>query len=290
MIRSLRFLLPLLLALALLPPHADAAPGKEGFVTVADGTRIHYVEAGEGRPIVLVPGWMMPGWIWQEQIDQLSRDYRVIAIDPRSQGESDKPDQGHLPEQRARDYKAVVDQLGLRQPVLVGWSMGCGELLSYVQQFGQDNVAGLVLVDGLLPARQNPGIVAVLSQWTTQLQQDRGKEAEVFVHAMYRKSHPDEYLQRVKQATLKVPTSTAVTLIHNMVAVDDFSGAFARVERPVLFVYEPALQPSADYLKASLGDRLRLERFDDAGHALFVDDPARFNRVVSQFVQGLPAR
>jgi non-heme chloroperoxidase len=87
-----------------------------------------------------------------------------------------------------------------------------------------------------------------------------------------------------------VPTNTVVALIHNMIAVDDFTGAFARVGRPVLFVYEPALQPSAGYLKANLGDRLRLERFDGDGYALFVDDPARFNRVVSQFVQALPSR
>jgi non-heme chloroperoxidase len=285
-----KFVLAVLLVFALIDPRADAAAVKDGFVTVADGTRIHYVEAGAGKPIVLVPGWMMPGWIWQDQIDELSKTYRVIAIDPRAQGESDKPDHGYLPEQRAHDYKQVVDHLGLRQPVLVGWSMGCGELLSYVQQFSEDNVGGLVLVDGMLPAKQNPSVLAVLSQWTTQLQQDRKKEADVFVHAMYNKAHPDEYLQRVEQATLKVPTNTAVALIHNMIAVDDFTGAFAHLDRPVLFVYEPALQPSADYLKASLGDRLRLERFDGDGHALFVDDPARFNRVISQFVQGLPSR
>jgi len=63
--------------------------------------------------------------------------------------------------------------------VLIGWSMGCGELLSYVEQFGEDGISGLVLVDGLIPAKQNPEIVSVLSQWTNQLQQDRQKEADV---------------------------------------------------------------------------------------------------------------
>jgi non-heme chloroperoxidase len=122
---------------------------------------------------------MMPGWIWQKQIDELSKKYRVIAVDPRSQGESDKPTYGHLPETRARDYKELVDQLGLKEPVLIGWSMGCGELLSYVDQFSEDGIGGLVLVDGLIPAKQNPEIVSVLSQWTNQLQQDRQKEADV---------------------------------------------------------------------------------------------------------------
>jgi non-heme chloroperoxidase len=80
-------------------------------------------------------------------------------------------------------------------------------------------------------------------QWTKQLQQNRQKEADVFVRA---------------------------------------------INRPVLFAYEPALQPNADFLKAKLGDRVRLERFDGDGHALFVDDPVKFNRVVDEFVQKFP--
>jgi len=56
----------------------------------------------------------------------------------------------------------------------------------------------------------------------------------------------------------------------------------------MLFAYEPAMQPNADFLKSKLGDQVRLERFDWDGHALFVDDPVRFNRMVEQFVQSLP--
>jgi non-heme chloroperoxidase len=284
----MRSILIILLLCVLNVPGVIAQTTKSGFVKTSDGVRIHYVEAGEGRPIVFIPGWMMPGWIWQKQIDELSKKYRVIAVDPRSQGESDKPTYGHLPEIRARDYKELVDQLGLKQPVLIGWSMGCGELLSYVEQFGEDGISGLVLVDGLIPARQNPEMVSVLSQWTDQLQQDRQKEADVFVRAMYKKPEPEDYLQRVKQATLAVPTDTAVALIHNMISVTDFSNAFARINRPMLFAYEPALQPNADFLKGKLGDKVRLERFDEDGHALFVDDPVRFNRLVEEFVQSLP--
>jgi pimeloyl-ACP methyl ester carboxylesterase len=42
-----------------------------------DGVQIHYVEAGQGDPIVFIPGWRMPGWIWQKQINGLSDKYRV---------------------------------------------------------------------------------------------------------------------------------------------------------------------------------------------------------------------
>ena len=126
------------------------------FFTTSDSVKIHYLEAGSGRPIVFIPGWTMPAWIWQPQIDELAKKYHVIAVDPRSQGESDKPTFGHLPETRARDYKELVDHLQLKRPVLVGWSMGCGELMKYVEQFGTDNLAGLVLVDGLIWDKPNP--------------------------------------------------------------------------------------------------------------------------------------
>src|ERR1700678_1681721 len=106
---------------------STAATTKSGFFKTSDGISIHYLEAGSGRPIVFIPGWTMPAWIWQKQIDEFSKKYYVIAVDPRSQGESDKPPNGHLPESRARDYKELVDQLGLKHPVLIGWSTGCGE-------------------------------------------------------------------------------------------------------------------------------------------------------------------
>jgi len=73
-----------------------------------------------------------------------------------------------------------------------------------------------------------------------------------------------------------------------MIAAKDFSPDFARTTRPVLFVYQPDSQASAEFLKAKLADKVRLEKFEGDGHALFVDDPEKFNRVVEEFVQSLP--
>lgn len=284
----MRRILTSLLLFVLSALGAFAQRTREGFIRTSDGVRIHYLDAGSGAPIVFIPGWMMPAWIWQHQINDLSKTYRVIAIDPRSQGESDRPTYGHLPENRARDYHEVLQQLGLVKPVLVGWSMGCGELLSYVEQFGEDNVRGLVLVDGLLPARVNPDLTAGLAAWAELLQRDRAAESKTVAHAMFKKPQPEAYVEQLNQAMLQVPTDTVVTLIYNMVSVSDYSKAFARIKRPTLFAYEPAMQPNAEFLKDKLGDNLRLVRFDDDGHALFVDDPAKFNNMIDDFVKGLP--
>ena len=265
---------------------------KSGFFKTSDGVRIHYLEAGSGRPLVFIPGWTMPAWIWQKQIDEFSKRYHVIAVDPRSQGESDQPSYGHLPETRSRDYKELVDQLGLKRPVLIGWSMACGELVKYAEQFGTDNIGGLVLVDGFLADKPSPEMFAGISQWMNQLQQDRQKQADGFVRTMYKKPQPEDYLKRVADASAQVPADTAVVLIYDMFAVRDFSTGLTRLSamktnRPVLFIYQPESQPSADYLKSKLGDKLQLERFDGDGHALFVDDPEKFNRVLEDFLQSV---
>ena len=269
-------------------PTVFAQTAKSDFLKTSDGTRIHYVESGSGRPIVFIPGWTMPAWIWQKQIDEFSKRYHVIAVDPRSQGESDKPTFGHLPETRARDYKELVDHLALHQPVLVGWSMACAELVKYAEQFGTDNVAGLVLVDGFLADKMSPEVFAGMSGWMNQLQQDRQKQADGFVRSMYKKPQGEDYLKRVIEASTQVPADTAVVLIYDMIAVKDFSAGIAKINRPVLFAYQPDSQPTADFLKSKLGDKVQLTRFEGDGHALFVDDPEKFNLVLEQFVQGLP--
>jgi non-heme chloroperoxidase len=269
-------------------PSALAKATKSAFFKTSDGIWIHYLEAGSGRSILFIPGWTMPAWIWQKQIDEFSKRYRVVAVDPRSQGESDKPNYGHLPETRARDYKELVDHLGLRQPVLVGWSMACGELMEYFEHFGTDNVGGFVLVDGILPDNSGPDRFATTSAWMNQLQQDRRKQADGFVRGMFKKPQAEDYLKRVMDASIQVPADTAAVLMYNMISVNDFSGDFARMNRPVLVTYQPTTQQTADYLKAKLGDKVRLERFDGDGHALFVDDPEKFNHVLEEFLQSLP--
>jgi len=283
----MRYRLAILL-LCIVSASSLAAQTKSGFFKTSDGISIHYLEAGTGRPIVFIPGWTMPAWIWQKQIDEFSRKYHVIAIDPRSQGESDKPIFGHLPETRARDYKELVDHLDLKQPILVGWSMACAELLKYAEQFGSDNIGGLVLVDGFIPEKPSPEMFTAMSGWMNLLQQDRSRQADGFVRSMYRKPQPEEYLKRVINASMQVPADTAVVLIYNMIAVKDYSKAFDRMSCPVLFAFQPETQQTAEFLKSKLGDKVRLERFDGDGHALFVDDPEKFNRVLEEFLQSRP--
>jgi microsomal epoxide hydrolase len=226
----------------------------------------------------------MPAEIWESQIRHFSSQYRVVAVDPRSQGESGKPTEGHYPERRARDYKELVEQLKLAPTVLVGWSLGVPEVLTYVQEFGTASLRGVVLVDGMIGSDPNPRWIAAVSGMLRNLQLDRTKFTEEFVRGMYRKPQPPEYLKRIIAASLKTSTNTAVTLMANL-AVGDWRPVLSKLDKPVLFVGSAAMKEQAASLQAKLPSA-RTEIFPEAGHALFVDEAERFNQLLESFLQG----
>src|SRR5271155_4790565 len=183
----------LLLSILLPQPvlHA-AATVKSKFFTTSDGVRLHYLESGSGPTILFVPGWTMPAEIWQPQIEYFSRNYHVVAVDPRSQGESDKPAEGNYPGRRAQDYKELIDHLGGSPVVLVGWSLAVHEALTYVEMFGTYKLNALVLVDLGVYTESTQEERDHRYDMFHKFQSDRKQFTETFVRGMYHKPHPEE--------------------------------------------------------------------------------------------------
>jgi len=282
-----------LLACALAPPcsaaESTAVPGtKSGFVTTLDGVKIHYLEAGQGPAILFVPGWTMPAWIWEHQISHFSKTNRVVAMDPRSQGDSDDPAEGHFPAARARDIKAVIDTLKLSPVVLVGWSMGVTEAVAYVDQFGTDSLAALVFVDGFAGSDFDPVHSPQMLRWAHTFQLDRAKAVEVFVRDLLYVNpeikRNEDYIRRVANASLQTPTNSAMALLLAYFNTD-LRPALAKIDKPTLIVV--AQSPWMKYYEEMqrLTPGSRLEVFEGVGHALFVDDAKRFNRLLEDFLQ-----
>jgi non-heme chloroperoxidase len=293
MMRDARAVLTIFAAVWAVAPAAGASMGKSGFVTASDGVKIHYVEAGRPKTtggvqpsILFVPGWTMPAWIWQQQIDHFAANYRVVAIDPRCQGESSQTAEGLYPAQMARDIKAVVDQLHLGPVVLVGWSMAVVETLSYVDQFGTRGVSGLVFVDELAGGFA-PGESEQDFSLLKGLLEDRKNTADYFVRKIqFHKPQPEEYIQRVIQASLGVPTASAVALLVGRYAAD-YRAALPKIDKPTLvcaakgFYFDRVVEMQKQ-IRGS-----KLEVFEGAGHALFVDNPEQFNSALDSFLSSL---
>ena len=261
---------------------------KSAFVTTSDGARLHYVEAGTGTPILFVPGLTMAAEIWDAQIRYFAKDHRVVAMDPRSQGESEKVTEGHFPERRARDIKEVIDALRLSPVVLVGWSMGGPEALSYVAHFGSNALRALVLVDSFIgdePAAARP---AGHFRTTMMIQANRVEWTRNWVRGMFAKPKSADYLQKLTDASLKTPTNTMVLLILNTYVADgdDRRPILSKLNRPVLYVGRAAMRSQAENVKKVV-PAARIELLENVGHALFVDEPDQFNNLLDDFITHL---
>src|ERR1700734_4163922 len=236
--------------------------------------------------ILFVPGWTMPAWIWQSQIDYFARDYRVVAMDPRSQGQSSQTSDGLYPAVMARDIKAVVDQLHLAPVVIVAWSMAVVETMAYIDQFGTGDFAGLVLVDNDAGGRA-PGDADRDFGLLKGILEDRQNAANNFVRKLdFKKPQAEEYLQRVIQASLRVPTNTAVALLVGYFAAD-YRSVLPKIDKPsiVCAAKTPYMGTILEMQKQIHGSQL--EVFDGAGHALFVDDADHFNTLLEEFLLDL---
>jgi non-heme chloroperoxidase len=303
-------------------PAKDKKPlgTKSGFVTTTDGVKIHYLEAGHqksfpsaevGNPlpagtvatkgniavtnpnqfpsILLVPGWTMPGWIWEKQIAYFSKDYRVVAMDPRSQGESTQTAEGLYPAARARDIKAVVSQLHLAPVVLVGWSMAVNELLAYVDQFGTSDIAALVLVDDDSGAR-TPAEAARALEFIGQIQRDRQKVVPEFIRGQFfKKDQPQGYVDRVIEVSLRVPSNTAVALLVGKFS-SDYRATLQKIDKPTIVCAAKSPYVAGIVEMQKTIPRSQFEMFDGAGHALFVDDADKFNAMLEDFLHDLMMR
>lgn len=116
-------------------------------LTLPDGCRLAYDDSGSGKPaIVFLHGIMMDRTVFAAQISALLGSHRVVTIDLRGYGASDKPAEGYTGEQYVADLKFAIDALALEKPVIVGWSMGGAITMAFAA--AHPGVAGrLVLVD-----------------------------------------------------------------------------------------------------------------------------------------------
>jgi pimeloyl-ACP methyl ester carboxylesterase len=113
---------------------------------------IHYEDHGAGQPVVLIHGYPLSGRAWDKQVPALlEAGYRVITYDRRGFGQSSQPVTGYDYNTFAADLSMLMERLDLHDAVLVGHSMGTGEVTRYLSRYGSARVAKGVLVSPIPP-------------------------------------------------------------------------------------------------------------------------------------------
>ena len=121
-------------------------------ITTKDGTRIFYKEWGAGQPVVFSHGWPLTADAWDVQMVFLGeRGYRVVAHDRRSHGRSEQTWDGNDMNTYADDLAELIEQLDLRDAILVGHSTGGGEVARYIGRHGTGRIAKAVLLGAVPP-------------------------------------------------------------------------------------------------------------------------------------------
>jgi pimeloyl-ACP methyl ester carboxylesterase len=122
---------------------------KSAYQTVG-AVKLHYVDGGEGRPVLLIPGWPETWYAWRKVMPALARRYRVIAVDTRGMGGSGRPVGGYDMGSAAADLHGLMNQLGYRQYAVVGHDIGMWIGYALAADFPRD-VDRLAVVEAMIP-------------------------------------------------------------------------------------------------------------------------------------------
>ncbi len=127
-----------------------------GYITVGTENttdiELYYEDHGTGQPVVLIHGYPLDGNSWELQTRELlDAGYRVITYDRRGFGKSSKVGTGYHYDTFAADLNTVLETLDLRDVILVGFSMGTGELARYAGKYGTERIAKFAFLASLEP-------------------------------------------------------------------------------------------------------------------------------------------
>ena len=220
------------------------------YFTTSDGVKLHYLEVGRGRPLVLFAGVDTAGRGLLRQRASLSDSFRCLAIDFRGHGKSERPNFGYRVSRLARDCWDFFEHLGLKDLVLLGHSAGCVVIWSLIDLFGDDRVRALVLSDQPIAFVKRPGWwprlnVATMehpSQGTRCWLRRRpspGRTERTYCAASSPVSSaqgfPRSNSHRVIEGSLKMPRGAAAELMLSVMQAD-FRDLLPRIRRPVLCI------------------------------------------------------
>ena len=258
---------------------------QDQFFTTSDGVRLHYLEAGAGKShtLVFVPGWRMPAFIWRAQIETFSRDHHVIAFDPRGQGLSDVAAGGYEPGRRGQDLNELLGHIGGEPAVVVAWSLGVLDTLACVAQSGDSRIAGLVLVDNSIGEEPAPE-AGPRGSGVAKKKPSDARAMHDFVRGLVHTAQSPAWLDELTEASLKTPEFAARLLRAYPAPRTFWRDAVYSTAKPVLYVVRPLWEAQGANLVRK-HPAAEMAVFDGAGHALFVDEPDRFDHVLAGFLE-----
>lgn len=265
---------------------------------------LYYEDQGSGQPVVLIHGYPLDGHSWERQTRELlAAGYRVITYDRRGFGQSSKINDGYDYDTFAADLNALLETLDLTNVILVGFSMGTGELARYVKNHGDDRIAKLAFLASLEPflvqRDDNPEGVPqeVFDGIAATARQDRYAWFTAFYNDFY---NLDENLgskisQEVVTANWNTATRSAPVAAYAVVPtwIEDFRADVAAVRdsgKPVLILHGTGdrilpIDATGRRFRQAVPEARYVE-VEGAPHGLLWTHADEVNQALLEFVRG----
>ena len=242
-------------------------------------------------PVVFLSGFTLTASLWDQQLRTFSATRLAIAVDSRSQGESSVMLSGNTPKRRAIDLHELIASLHVSRFVIVGWSQGAQDAAAYIQEFGTDSLAAIVFIDspvsyGPAEVEAHKGYSKIVLSGLALYDADPGKAVEERVRSIFRKPHPDLDIRHAIDEARKTPPSIAIAIRVMDMFGEDLRPALKRINRPTL-VIASSESPLLDVQK-EMADEIPGARWvvvKGAGHALFIDEPEKFEDELTRLLQ-----
>lgn len=293
------YLRALAVALSVLGVPCSFAQGKAYTVQAPDGVSLAVQEAGnpEGPPVVFVHGLLGSHLNWAEQLNSPAlQRYRLITFDLRGHGLSGKPTAAEAYTEGRRwadDLASVLDAAHAEHPVLVGWSLGAAVITEYLAAYGGRPIAGAVYVDGVIelkPEQITPHPKVYQDMIAQDLQTHLDGE-RAFLALCFATLPPQPVFERLlANAALASWDMQRAVLRMDIPA----AAGLGNLRAPLLLLYgakDALIDPAPAMARAKqLQPGARSLLYPNAGHAPFLEEPARFNDDLAQFIDTLPAR
>lgn len=273
---------------------ATFAATKHYSVTAPDGVALAVQESGnpQGQSIVFIHGLLGSHLSWDAQIKSPRLGgYRIITYDMRGHGLSDKPagseayrDGMHW----ADDLSAVIKASHADRPILVGWSLGAAVISNYLAKFGDDRISGAVYVDGVTELKPDQLVdhSAVYNGMASSDLKTHLDAVRAFLDLCFN-TRPDtptfeRLLSNASMASWEM-TRTVPSMTIN------FVDGMKNTHVPMLFIYgaQDALVQTGPAMSRAmdLNPNIETKLYAHSGHAPFIEEPDRFNRDLSQFIE-----
>ena len=277
---------------------ASTARTKAHTVRGGGGLGLHVREWGpaDGTPIVLVHGWSQNHLCWAKQVESaLAREFRLVAFDLRGHGMSEAPlGREHYTDAAlwADDLAAVVGELGLVRPVLVGWSYGAFVICDYLRAHGEARIAAIEFVEGVTELGESafgtfigPGFLDHFVGATADDLPTNIGAMRSFVRACVVKPVPDDDLETAICWNVAVPAAIRASLAAREIDCDDVLTA---MQAPLLVTQGRAdsvvLPAMAEHVLATC-PTAEASWYDGTGHVPHLEDPRRFNRELAELTR-----